>query len=85
MYGYHMTEDPTHKTTLYIGANEYRHLKALARAQGKPAAAVVREAIAEYTVRHAVARPRAFGAGRSGRHDLAEHAEDLLAGMGDNA
>jgi hypothetical protein len=43
----------------------------------------VREAVAEYTVRHALTRrPRSLGAGRSGRRDLSERAESLLKGMG---
>jgi hypothetical protein len=44
---------------------------------------VVREAVAEYTARHAARRqPASLGAFTSGRHDLSERAEMLLAGMG---
>jgi hypothetical protein len=43
----------------------------------------VREAVAEYARRHArVPAPRTLGAGRSGRPDLGERAEELLGGMG---
>jgi hypothetical protein len=71
------------KTTVYLDASVYEDLKRLARAQGRPAAELVREAVAEYAARHAVrARPRSVGAGRSGSGDLAERAEELLEGMG---
>ena len=79
-----MSNDTPNKTTLYVSSDEYRKLKALARVKGRPAAALVREAIAEYTARHATKRPGAVGAGRSGRTDLAACAEELLAGMGEN-
>jgi predicted transcriptional regulator len=36
------------KTTVYLDADDYRCLKALARAQGGSAAELVREAVAEY-------------------------------------
>ena len=71
------------KTTLYLPQADYRTLKALARRQGRPAAELVREAVAEYTRRHGGRRrPRSLGAGASGRDDLSERAEDLLEGMG---
>lgn len=78
-----MSEESTYKTTVYIGEGDYRHLKAIARAQGRPAAALVREAVAEYTARHAASvRPSSIGAWRSGRSDLAENVDSLLADMG---
>ncbi|HUF28779.1 MAG TPA: ribbon-helix-helix protein, CopG family [Gemmatimonadaceae bacterium] len=71
------------KTTVYLDAADYRRLKALARAQGRPAAELVREAVAEYARRHAVpAKPTSIGAGRSRTGDVAERAEELLDGMG---
>jgi predicted transcriptional regulator len=71
------------KTTVYLDAGDYRRLKALARAQDRPAAELVREAVAEYTARRAPRRlPRSLGAGRSRRGDVGERAEELLAGMG---
>jgi predicted transcriptional regulator len=73
----------TQKTTVYLDAEDYRRLKALARTTHRRPAHLVREAVAEYTARH---RPphkaRSIGAGESGRGDLSERAEDLLNGMG---
>ena len=70
--------EPT-KTTVYLDADDYRRLKALARAQGGSAAELVREAVAEY-VRHRapVAAPESIGAGRSGRGDVSARGEELL-------
>lgn len=71
------------KTTLYLPEAEYRALKALARREGRPAAELVREAVVEYAKRRARVRlPKSLGTGRSGRRDLGERAEELLAGMG---
>ena len=70
------------KTTVYLSAAEYRVLQAQARGEKRPAAELVREAVAEYTARRGRRRrPRSLGAGHSGRHDLSERAEDLLAGL----
>ena len=53
------------------------------RAQKRPAAELVREAVAEYAHRHAFhERPQSLGAGRSGRGDLSEKAEEFLDGIG---
>lgn len=71
------------KTTVYLGADDYRRLKQIARARGCPPATLVREAIAEYAARHALRRtPKSVGAFASGRRDLSERAEQLLAGLG---
>jgi len=71
------------KTTVYLDSVDYRRLKAVARAQGRPPAALIREAVAEYARRHARrALPRTLGAAHSGRGDLSERAEELLEGMG---
>lgn len=71
------------KTTVYLDAEAYRQLKRLARERGQSAAELVRQAVAEYTKRHAVPNaPTSIGAGRSGRSDLSEEAETLLEGMG---
>jgi len=79
IYGNHITT----KTTVYLDSTEYRRLKAIARAQGRPPAALVRDAVAEYTRRHGRRKlPRSLGAGHSGRGDLSERAEELLRGMG---
>jgi len=77
---------PVTKTTVYLDAADYRRLKALARAEGRTTASLVREAVAEYAARHAVRkRPRSLSVARSGRGDLSERAEALLAGMGREA
>lgn len=71
------------KTTVYLGASDYRRLQSLARRQGRPTAHLVREAVTEYAARHAGRRrPRSLGAGRSGRGDVAERADQLLRGLG---
>ena len=71
------------KTTLYLDGADYRRLKRIAQARNVPPAALVREAVAEYVARHGARRlPQSLGAGDSGRTDLSERAEDLLAGMG---
>jgi hypothetical protein len=72
------------KTTLYLDEDTYAELKRLARAVRRSPAALVREAVAEYTVRHARRRlPRSVGAFKSGRRDLGQRAEELLAGLGE--
>jgi len=71
------------KTTLYLDSDDYRRLKRVAFRRRVAPAVLVREAIAEYVARHDVARTaRSVGAARSGLGDLAERAEDLLAGFG---
>ena len=63
----------------------YRRLKRIARGRGRPPAEMVREAVAEYTVRHAPRRKaRSVGAVKSGRRDLGQRAEALLAGLGED-
>ena len=71
------------KTTLYLPEADYSRLKAMARREGRPAAELVREAVAEYARRRGTKRlPRSLGAGRSGRRDISARAEELLGGMG---
>ncbi len=71
------------KTTVYLDREEYRELKAIARTGDKTPAALIREAISEYAARHGKPRsPRSVGLGRSGRGDLSERTDELLAGMG---
>ena len=58
--------DETLKTTVYLGAADYRRLKGLGRSRGTKAAALVREAVAEYVERHALfAHRRASAASRA--------------------
>lgn len=74
----------TTKTTVYLSADEYRRLKQLAIAEGRKAAELVREAVAEYmTARSSRKPPASIGAGHSGRKDLGERAEDMLKGFGE--
>ncbi|HEX9564938.1 MAG TPA: ribbon-helix-helix protein, CopG family [Gemmatimonadaceae bacterium] len=73
----------TTKTTVYLTAADYRRLKAIARADGRTTADLVREAVAVYVARRSTMRPSSIGVGRSGRGDLAERAEELLAGLGE--
>jgi hypothetical protein len=71
------------KTTVYLDPSDYRRLKSLARTRGTKAAEMIREAVAEYVVRHAPrAQPKSLGRFSSGRIDIGERAEDLLDGMG---
>lgn len=72
------------KTTVYLSETEYRRLKSLAEQQDRPAAELVREAVAEYAARHAPKRrlPRSLGAARTKRGNVAARAETLLRGMG---
>ena len=70
------------KTTVYLDADDYRRLKALARAQRRSPASLVREAVAEYAAREQPRRqPRSIGAGSSRKGDISERAEELLAGL----
>ena len=73
----------TTKTTVYLDADIYRRLKALAAKGGRSTAELVREAVAAYAEQHTRgAAARSVGAGHSGRGDLSERAENLLKGMG---
>lgn len=74
-----MDTDDVTKTTVYLATVDYRRLQALARAQGRSAAQLVREAVAQYAARAvAPSRPSSVGIGRSGRRNLSERAEELL-------
>lgn len=80
IYGNHMQ-----KTTVYLDEETYRQLKRIAHGRGRPAAEMLREAVAEYTVRYAPRRkPRSVGVFKSGRRDLGQRAEALLAGFGED-
>ena len=71
------------KTTVYLDDADYQRIKGLAHQAGRTAAELVREAVSDYVKRHgSTRRPRSLGAGRSGRGDLSERAEELLVGMG---
>lgn len=73
----------TQKTTVYLDADDYRRLKAIARATKRTPAELVREAVARYAAEEEPRRrPRSIGAGLSRTGDIAERAEALLAGWG---
>lgn len=73
----------TVKTTVYLDASDYRQIKALAAAEGRSAADLIRAAVAEYAKgRFRGSLPASLGAGRSGDGSLSERAEELLRGMG---
>ena len=74
------------KTTVYLDAAEYRRLRALAEGEGRSAADLIREAVAEYTQRRTGARrPRTIGIADSGLTDLASRDEDYLEGFGEDS
>ncbi len=71
------------KTTVYLDAEQYERIKEIARTEGRAPAELVREAVADYARRkRPVRRPKSIGAGHSRRGDVAERAEELLAGLG---
>jgi hypothetical protein len=73
------------KTTVYLEDETYRRLKQLARARGRKPASMVREAVAEYAARHQPTRKaRSIGRFKSGRRDLGQRDEALLAGFGED-
>ncbi|WP_405279079.1 ribbon-helix-helix domain-containing protein [Gaopeijia maritima] len=71
------------RTTVYLDGADYRQLKALARAEGRSAAELIRVAVAEYTARHrGQALPASLGIADTGVGTLSEDAERLLEGYG---
>jgi len=74
------------KTTVYFDSADYRRLKQIARRKGRKPAELVREAVAEYTVRHRSRRPlpTSVGSLSSGRGDLASRDEAHLKGFGED-
>ena len=74
----------TVKTTVYLDTADYGRLKALAAAEGRSAAELIRAAVSEYAQKRVPRTvPSSIGAGRSGDGCLAERSEDLLRGMGE--
>lgn len=69
------------RTTVFLQEELDRDVKALAERQGRAAASVVREALSEYVARHRGGGPGLsfLAAGRSGRDDVAERHEEILA------
>src|SRR5438034_528466 len=68
------------RTTIFVPESLERDLQLYARREGKPTAAVVREALAAYLAdrRPARALPSFAGAFASGRTDTADRHEDIL-------
>jgi len=69
------------RTTIFIEPQIERELQAMARRSGRPMAAIVREAVAQYVAADKESRPARPGfvaSGRSGRSDIAERHEELL-------
>ena len=63
----------------------YRRLKAIGREIRRSPAALVREAVSEFARKHSRRRKvLSLGVGHSGRGDVAERAEKLLEGMGED-
>ena len=73
----------TVKTTVYLDAADYRRVKAIAAAEGRSAAELIRAAVSEYARARGTRRlPASLGSAGSGDGTLAERSEDLLKGMG---
>jgi hypothetical protein len=71
------------RTTLFLEEATERELRLLAQREKLPVAALVRDALGRYldeARRGRDLRLSFLGAGRSGHHDTAEHAEELLWG-----
>jgi Ribbon-helix-helix protein, copG family len=68
------------RTTIFVPEALERDLQLLAGREGRPTAALVREALAEYIAHRQPARtlPSFVGAFASGRSDIAERHEELL-------
>lgn len=75
------------KTTVYLDEHDYRRLKQIAKRDGRKPAELVREAVAEYTVRRRDeprSEPSCVGSFSSGTRHLAGRDEDHLKGFGDD-
>jgi predicted transcriptional regulator len=68
------------RTTIFVPEALERDLQLCARAEGRPAAGIVREALTEYLARRrpSAMLPSFVGAFASGRSDTAERHEELL-------
>jgi hypothetical protein len=72
------------KTTLYLGDEEFALLKQASEQEGVSQGAIITSALKSY-FRGRLRKARSIGAGRSRRGDLSERAEELLAGLGEEA
>jgi hypothetical protein len=73
-------ESPVRRTTIFADEEVLRKLRDIARRENITLSDVIRTALARYVARRRPARSRLslVGIGRSGRKDVAEHAEELL-------
>ena len=75
----------TIKTTVYLNAADYRKIKSMAAEEGRPAAELVREAVADYAAKATeLPWPTSIGMGDSGDPHFAENYEDYLDGFGED-
>lgn len=75
----------TIKTTVYLRASDYGKLKRLAAVEGRTAAELVREAVAEYAARGTSSlMPRSLGMAASGEPAWIERYEELMDGFGED-
>jgi hypothetical protein len=70
------------RTTVYLTEAQKRSLERAARASGQSEAELIREGVELVTARHAAAEP-VLPLFESGQPDLAEHADEALAGFGE--
>ena len=68
-----------HKTTVYLDAEVAVALRTLAETSRRPQAELIREALAEYTQRAKRVLPPGVGKYKSGRGDLSEKVDEVLA------
>lgn len=69
------------RTSIFLDESLERDLEILARHQGRPKAALVRDALSRYVDAETSARqarPRFVAIGRSGRSDTSERHEELI-------
>jgi hypothetical protein len=67
------------KSTVYLEEEVALMLRQMARLQGRPQAELIREALALYTKKAKRRLPRGIGSYHSGRKDLSQRTEEILA------
>jgi len=73
-------DGPAERTTVSLPGPLARHLRARAQGQGRSVSAIVREALEAYFEGQGPPELPSFaGVGASGRHDLSERVEELIA------
>lgn len=72
-------EDDMTRTTILLESDRWLEIKQLARASGKTATAIIREALQTYLEQRRPARSLSFTAvGKSGRRNVSKDAEKIL-------